>query len=259
MELRSKVIGTGRPFVFLHAFPLSHELFDDWSGIEGFELILPDFPGFGLTPLYPEEPTLDRVAEALAEHLKHMGIHEKIVLGGISMGGYWAFEFLRLYPEMVGKLLLASTRPGPDKPEGRAGRLTMADRVLQQGTEFMVDAMTPALLGKTTLAQGDRITGRLAQWIRVTRPEAVAGAQRAMAQRRDQTEFLTSLQVPTLILAGAEDTLIPPAEAHRMKELIPNSQLVTIEKAGHLLPLEAPRIFQSSIESFVRSSAEKGS
>ena len=253
-EIRSKTSGQGRPFVFLHAFPLSHELFEDWAGPQGFKRILPDFPGFGLSPTFFGDLDLNQAAQALALHLKQLGVGPKIVLGGISMGGYWAFEFLRLYPDWVERLVLISTRPGVDKPEGRQNRLAMADRVLREGTEFMVEAMTPGLLGKTTLAQTDKkAANRLAAWIRATRPEAVAGAQRAMAQRRDQTEFLKEIQVPTLILAGAEDTLIPPSEAQTMKDLIPGSQLLVVEKAGHLLPMEAPEIFKSSVEEFIRT------
>lgn len=253
-EIRSKTNGQGRPFIFLHAFPLSHELFEDWAGPKGFQWILPDFPGFGLSPVFSDDLDLHQAAQALATHLKQLGVGPKIVLGGISMGGYWAFEFLRLYPDWVEKLVLVSTRPGVDKPEGRQNRLSMADRVLREGTEFMVTAMTPGLLGKTTLAQPDKKTSdRLAAWIRVTRPEAVAGAQRAMAQRRDQTDLLKGLKIPTLILAGAEDTLIPYSEAQGMKDLIPGSQLIVVEKTGHLLPMEAPEIFKSSVEKFVRA------
>jgi pimeloyl-ACP methyl ester carboxylesterase len=253
-EIRSETNGQGQAFVFLHAFPLSHELFEDWTGPQGFQWILPDFPGFGLSPIFSSDLDLNRAAQALATHLKQLGVGPKIVLGGISMGGYWAFEFLRLYPDWVEKLVLVSTRPGVDKPEGRQNRLAMADRVLREGTEFMVEAMTPGLLGKTTLARPDKkAANRLAGWIRTTRPEAVAGAQRAMAQRRDQTDLLQGLQVPTLILAGTEDTLIPPSEAQGMKDLIPGSQLRIIEKTGHLLPMEVPEIFKSSVEEFIRT------
>ena len=197
--------------------------------------------------------TLYQAAQGLADHLNHLHIDQKIILGGISMGGYWAFEFLRLFPEKVQKLILVSTRPGVDKPEGRQNRLNMAEKVLRDGTEFMVDAMTPGLLGKTTLSQGTRVSGRLAQWIKATKPEAVAMAQRAMAQRRDQNDLLKSLTVPSLILAGQEDTLIPASEAQTMSELIPGAQLEIIEKVGHLIPMEAPEVFGDSVEKFLRA------
>lgn len=251
--IRSTIIGRGSPVVLLHAFPLSHKLFQAVQPPTGHSLILPDFPGFGSSPLTEPGLTLEVAAHALEKHLKELDLEGPVVLGGISMGGYWAMEFLRLYPARTTKILFISTRPGVDKPEGRQNRLNMAEKVIKDGTGYLVEAMIPGLLGKTSLADKPEVKVTLGHWIRETDPKAVALAQRAMADRRDQADILPTLKVPTLIIAGREDNLIPFAESEAMAKTIPHSQLEIFDQVGHLVPLEDPSAFQKSLDRFVTS------
>jgi pimeloyl-ACP methyl ester carboxylesterase len=250
-SLVSTIVGTGKPIVLLHAFPLSHRLWEKIEPPKGFQLILPDFPGFGLSPLTAAGLTLTDVSIALKNHLNQKGIGDNFVLGGISMGGYWAMEFLRQFPQLVEKILFISTRPGIDKPDARQNRLKMAERVEKQGVEFLVDAMTPGLLGKSTSLDKPDVTAKVGRWIREAKPEAVALAQRAMADRRDQTDLMPSLKPPTLIVAGREDALIAPTEAEAMAKAIPNNRLEIVGKVGHLVPIEAPEVFQKILNDFL--------
>jgi 3-oxoadipate enol-lactonase len=194
---------------------------------------------------------LAQAAMGLKKHLEESGIKEPIVLGGISMGGYWAMEFVRQFPENVKKLILISTKAGVDKPEALQKRLDMADKVEKEGTEFLVQAMVPSLLGKTTHEQKKDVVQILVQWIRGTKPQAVALAQRAMANRRDQRDFLPKITHPTLVLAGAEDTLIPVSEAESMAKTIFESHLEILDHVGHLVPLENPIQFQKIVNEFL--------
>lgn len=249
--VRSIEVGSGRPLVLLHAFPLSHSLWQNLQPPVGYRLILPDFPGFGESPLAPMGLTLKEAAQGLEKHLQEKGIVESFVLGGISMGGYWAMEYLHQFPGRVAKVLFVSTRPGVDKPESRQNRLNMAEKVIQEGTEFMVPTMIPGLLGRTTLAEKPEVVNRVGQWIRSTKPEAVALAQQSMADRRDQTDLLPGLKAPTLVLAGREDALIPPSEAETMAKAVPGSRLRILDRVGHLLPIEDPIRFQEILEKFL--------
>ena len=250
-QLESYQIGFGKPVVLLHAFPLSHQLWMDLVPPRGFQLILPDFPGFGNSPLPVGGLSLAEAAQGLENHLIQKGIHEPVILGGISMGGYWAMEFIRQFPHHVDKVLFVSTRPGLDKPEARQNRLKMADRVEKEGVGFLAAAMIPGLLGKTTLAHKPLAAERLTEWIQKTNPAAVALAQRAMADRRDQTELMAGLKAKTLVVAGLEDALIPSTEAETMAKAIAGSRLRLLEGVGHLVPLEDPNGFQKILQGFL--------
>lgn len=251
MKLLSHIVGRGLPVVLLHPFPLSADFWDGLKAPSGFRFILSNFPGFGASALGPDDFTLERAALSLQENLQELRTKESIVLAGISMGGYWAFEYLRQFQPRVSKLILISTRAGVDNPEGKQKRLDMAEKVEKEGTGFMAEAMIPGLLGQTTRLKKPEVVQRVSDWILKTPPAAVALAQRAMAQRRDQTDLLGKISVPTLIVAGAEDTLIPVSESENMSRAIRDSQLKILDGVGHLLPLEDPAQFEKIMDEFL--------
>jgi 3-oxoadipate enol-lactonase len=242
-----------KPIVFLHAFPLSHLIWNQLKPIPGYQFLTPDFPGFGGTVLANAGFTLGQAARNLERQLSQQNIPKPFTLAGISMGGYWAFEYYRQFSNQVDQLILISTKSGADKPEGRQNRLKMAEKVEKEGVNYLPEAMIPGLLGKTTLADKPSVKQLVTDWINQTPPQAVASAQRAMADRRDQTSLLALIKAKTLILAGREDALIPFAESEAMSKLISSSRLQIIDKVGHLIPIEAPHEFQNSIEVFLKS------
>ncbi|MGH7738639.1 MAG: alpha/beta fold hydrolase [bacterium] len=250
--MRFKSLGAGKTILLLHAFPLSNQLWKDLLPPPGYRLFLPDFPGFGDSPLPQGDTDFTRLSQALQTHLKALKIDDRIILGGISMGGYWALEYTRLFQDQVEKLILISTRAGVDSPEGRQNRLAMAEKVEQEGTREIVEAMVPGLLGKTTLDRQPDVVSILRQWIQAAPPSGVALAQRVMAGRRDQTDLLPALRIPTLILAGQEDALIAPQESQNMAEKIRDVRLKILGSTGHLLSLENPDQFQAILNDFVQ-------
>ena len=79
----------------------------------------------------------------------------------------------------------------------------------------------------------------------------VVGALAAMRDRVDSTPMLGDIAVPVLILHGADDQLIPVAEAEAMFKAIPNAELVIVPDAGHLPNLEQPDIFNDAVIDFL--------
>ncbi len=250
MKLHFTTIGIGQPIVLLHAFPLNHEMFS-LKEIDGYQIILPDFPGFGLSNMEMTDYSLETLAGSLKAQLDgFLGKPRPWILGGISMGGYLAFELIRQFPQSVSKLILISTRAGIDTPEARQNRLNMAENVLKSGIDNLVETMPQGLLGAATKASKPNVIQMVQNLIRQANPKAVSLAQRAMAQRRNQTSLLERIKQKTLILAGSEDILIQPAESKSMANSMPNGQLHLIEGVGHLIPVEAPELFENRIRGF---------
>ena len=74
-------------------------------------MIAPDLPGFGESAV-AAGLTIDSIADVVAELLDHLGMNERVVVGGVSMGGYAALAFARLYPQRV-------RAPGAGRHQGR--------------------------------------------------------------------------------------------------------------------------------------------
>lgn len=245
--------GAGTALLLLHAFPLSHAM---WSGeLARFaamrRVITPDLPGFGRSPRLTT-PSIPAMARAVAALLDGLGIREPVMLGGLSMGGYVAFEFLRQFPDRVKALGLFSTKAAPDSPEQRAGRLKLVDQLKQAGIGALMQTTVPKLLGPTTVSRRPAVAHALERAARAASVDGVADALRAMAARADSRPLLASIACPTLVVAGGEDRVIPVAESEAMAEGIPGARLDVIPEAGHLVNLEQPDAFQGIVEAWIR-------
>ena len=254
MKIAYVEAGHGTPLVLLHAFPLTASM---WAAqLEGLSdhcrLIAPDQRGFGASPPVDEaEPDLGAVAEDLRELLDTLGL-DRVVLGGVSMGGYVAFQFLRRYPARVAGLLLADTRATPDAPAAAANRHRIADAVLAAGhTGLLASEVVPNLLGDTTRWQRPDLYETVADQARRYAPEAVAWTERAMAARADSTDLLAAITVPTLVVVGEQDVITPPEEVEAMAAAVPGAVVRLFPAAGHLTPLEAPERFNAAVRSLL--------
>ncbi len=238
--------------VLVHAFPLSHVMWQ--AQIDALasqsRVIAPDLPGFGGSARQAK-PSIPQMAQEIAALLDRLKITEPVFIGGLSMGGYVVFEFLRQFPQRVRALGLFSTRAAADSPEAREGRLKTAQKIQADGLQPFSKAILPKLLGKTTLESNPAAVRQVTDLILANKPEGVADALLAMADRRDSSDLLPAIRVPMLVVAGEQDSFIPPAEAEAMAAAIPGADLHVMKEAGHLLNLEQPVAFQQLIKQFL--------
>ena len=245
-------MGQGSSIVLLHGFPLNRSMWQDQTRelSATHRVIMPDLRGHGETAAPSDQATMEEMAEDVAALLDYLKI-EQTVLGGLSMGGYVAFAFYRLFPNRVRALLLADTRPQADTEQARRNREEMRKRALQQGIDAIAEAMLPKLLAPATLAQETEVVARVREMIKGMKPEGAAAALRGMAARRDQSDLLPEIISPTLIIVGSEDAVTTPSDAELMHRLIRNSQLEVIEGAGHLSNVERPAEFNQALIKFL--------
>jgi 3-oxoadipate enol-lactonase len=244
---------SGAALVLLHGFPFDRSM---WRGqtlaLGGeFRVVAPDLRGMGETTAGNVGVTMEALAEDVAALLDKLNLG-RVVIGGLSMGGYVAFEFFRKFSERVRALVLADTRPQADTEEGRRAREENAQRALREGMTSVVEAMLPKLLSAETRERGGEVLERVRAMMLGTSPEGAAAALRAMAVRRDQMELLPSIKVPTLIIVGGEDSITPPSDAKTMSAKIEGSRLVIVEGAGHLSNVERPEEFNGALVEFLR-------
>lgn len=238
--------GEGPPLVFLHGFPLDRDIWmkqirafrSDWR------VILPDLRGFGESEGTPGPVSMARLAEDVHDLLRHLGAGPAVLVGH-SMGGYVALAFARAFPQALRGLVLVGTKAGADAPEAAVSRRAMAAKVEREGTAFLLKAMAAKML-----APGNRdetMTVSITSFMRPNRPEGLISALLGMAERPDARTWLADLHVPTLVLAGREDALIPIEEAGVLARGIPGAELQLLDRAGHLVAYEQPYAFNEAL------------
>ena len=254
MKLDFEEHGSGSPVVLLHAFPLSKKM---WSeNIEsivdlGFRLILPDLRGFGNSPDFSEKITIEAMARDVDELLNFLKI-EKAIIGGLSMGGYVAFNLYRLSPQKFAGLILCDTNAAADTEEKRNLRFKLIEKIESQGTQALIENMLPNLIGEYTKTRNRELIARLKIMFAETKPEAAISALRAMAERQDQAAILEKINIPTVLIFGEEDQVTNLQTARSLHAQIKNSVFYTIKNAGHYSNMEQPEQFNKILISFLQ-------
>jgi pimeloyl-ACP methyl ester carboxylesterase len=252
VPLAHREAGTGLPVVLLHAFPLSAAMWLEQRELLSprCRVITPDQRGFGGSALGEDAPSLGECADDVLALLDRLGL-ERVVLGGLSMGGYVAMELLRRAPERVRALLLADTKAQADTQEQREGRLRTAATAEAEGVAQLADQLLPALLGSTTFERRAAVSGRVRGLVAGAPPAAVAWASRAMAARPDSFEVLRGTDVPAVVVVGDQDVLSPVAQAQEMADALPQGRLAVVPEAGHLSAIEDPEAFGAVVTGFL--------
>jgi pimeloyl-ACP methyl ester carboxylesterase len=212
-----------------------------------FRLVMPDAFGFGETSP-PDAPwDMAALAGGCLEAADQLDL-ESFAVVGLSMGGYAAFEMLRQAPGRISRLVLANTRARGDTPEEQKARTELAGVVEESGTGILIERMMGRLLGKNP---SSGTVERVESMIRQARPKAIVHGLAALAGRTDATALLAGIPCPTLVIAGAEDSITPSAESRAMAGAIPGCRFIEIPAAGHLSNLENAGAFSDELERFL--------
>jgi 3-oxoadipate enol-lactonase len=240
-EILYWILGDGPPAVLLHPFPANHEFWLPVAEVLSvrYRVILPDLRAHGESEVGVGPATMEKHAADLARVMDDAGVG-RAPLVGVSIGGYALFEFWRKYRGRVAALGLCNTKALADGPEARAARLQAATDVLERGTEPFIETMLGRVLAKTTHENRPDLVDGARRMMRKMSPDDIAQVQRGMAERPGSVETLKTINVPTLLVTGDEDSLTGINEAELMRRHIPGSQLRVIPKAGHYSPLEQP-------------------
>ena len=233
--------------LLLHGWPLDASMWEPQvTGLGGgIAIAAPNYPGFGGTALYERTLTMDAAADAVAEAASREGM-ERVVICGLSIGGYVALAFWRRHRDRVAGLVFANTRAVADDREGKERRIALAQRLRTEGNVLIDNP--PPLLSSTA---SEELWGRVKSIIARQPAEAIAAASVGMAERPNSTGDLAGIDVPTLVITSTGDTLIPPDATKDMAGQIPGARLEVIEGAGHLSNLEAPVDFNRLLQEHV--------
>ena len=247
--------GSGFVLLLIHGFPLNLEMWrpqiDDLSN--HFRVIACDLRGHGHSPPTPGPYSMDLLADDCAAVLAALGVQEPVAVCGLSMGGYVSFAMYRRHPQLLAGLVLAATRPGADTDQGRANRDKAIADTRQHGTRPVLDNMLQILLAPGTYVSKPELVREIEGIISRTSADGIISASQGMKDRPDSSHLLGQINIPTLVIHGAEDQIIPLSESEAMAAGIKNARLQVVPDAGHLPNLEQPQLFNSLIDKFMAS------
>lgn len=159
-------------------------------------------------------------------------------LAGLSLGAIVALALVRRAPERVGRLALLAVNPLPPRPDQQAAWAAQR-RALAQGASAraLQEQQLPVLISPERRAELDAAVLTMADEV----GEADLDDQLAIQQTRvDERPGLARIAVPTLVVAGAGDALVPLARHDEVYAAVAGSQLEVLAGVGHLSTLEAP-------------------
>ena len=264
-DVAYRQVGSGPLLVMIHGIAGSS---GTWVPImpllaEKYTVIAPDLLGHGESAKPRGDYSLGAYASGVRDLLGVLG-HERATVVGHSLGGGIAMQFAYQFPQMLERLVLVGSG-------GLGKEVNPLLRALSlPGTEYVLPVVLAPQLHSVVGAVG-RVLGRFGlradpflgevwdAWSRLTDVRAqrafihtiravidVAG-QRVSARDR----LYLAHEVPTLIVWGDRDQVIPVAHAHIAHELMPGSRLEVVENAGHFLPIERPELLDRVLRDFL--------
>ncbi|MEW6420180.1 MAG: alpha/beta hydrolase [Deinococcota bacterium] len=252
------------------AFPRANVLFLAWLGgsrlgwqpvVEAIgdedRALAPDHRDTGDSDPFEDAFTLADLADDAAAFLRAVDAAPAFVVG-LSMGGMVAQQLALRHPELVRGLVLVSTTPGgaeatPATERGRAALFLPADMEPQERARQALTLMTHEGFAAAHPEALDRAAANA-----VRHPMSAESFKRQFRAIRahDTTADLARLTVPTLVLHGEQDDLIPLPNAERLAEGISGAELRVYPNTGHMPHLERPAKFLRDLRGFLKAQSQ---
>jgi len=236
------VAGTGSLVLFLHGIRGNRR---NWARqieffSQRFQAAAWDARGYGDSEDYEGPLQFDHFTGdvlRVAEHLKAPKLH----LVGLSMGGRIARNVALHYPDRLLSLTLISSTPGFDALSAEGVKRFVTER----------RSRTPQSLQQLIGSRASRAayTELLDSVSRIHEISYQKTLEASVAQ--DRAAPIEKISVPTLVIAGEEDTVYPPELAREMARRIPGAELLMLEGTGHLANLEQPERFNTAVLNFL--------
>jgi pimeloyl-ACP methyl ester carboxylesterase len=165
---------------------------------------------------------------------------KSFALAGLSMGGIVAFEIWRQAPERVTHLALLDTNPYAESPARQSMRVQHIREALDgRLRELATESLKPVYLAKAN-RENQQLLDTILDMALDLGPDVFRDQAVALMGRQDSTATLSTIDCPTTVICGEEDTLCPPEYHELMAEHIPGAKLVVLRDCGHLATLEQP-------------------
>jgi len=242
MSVHYRDEGKGPAIVLLHGTGASLHTWDSWAAAlsPSHRVVRLDLPAFGLTGPRPDgDYRLDTYVEFLERFAAKLGLGS-FALAGNSFGGALAWRFAVAHPSEVTRLVLIDAGGYPRKTKRllvfRLGQLPIvAPLMAHLDPRLLVERTTRQAYGDPTRVTPEQIERGYELVLRPGNREAFGAVTSVPFE--DRTALLRTLRVPTLVMWGDKDALIPVSDAQRFAADVPGARVRIYETLGHI-PME---------------------
>jgi 3-oxoadipate enol-lactonase len=242
--------------IFIHAFPLCNRMWDPQLEAlkNDYRVIVYDNRSFGYSEDDSGSLTIDTHVDDLFSIIEELKITKPIICG-LSMGGYIVLRALERNSGLFKAVILCDTRSLADDDGGKIKRFAQIKQIKQGGRKEYVEELLKNLISPKTLngnAEKQKIVGFIKEITSWQKDSAIAGALLTMAARTDTTESLVNVNIPALIIVGADDKFTPESPSRLMNEKLKGSVLKIIPDAGHFANMENTEVFNKELIEFLK-------
>lgn len=223
----------------------------DGLAVLGWRAVAWDMPGYGESAPPAEVFSFAALAESLVRLLEALAI-ERAVLVGHSMGGMVALETTGLAPGRIAGLVLACTSAAFGKPDGAWQQQFIDERVAPLDAGLGMATVAARQVPRMMAAAAPATAREQAIAIMSAVPETTYRAALAALARFDRRDVLPLIDVPTLVLAAADDAQAPAAVMEKMASRIAGAEFAVLRDCGHLANLEQPVLFTAAVLEFLQ-------
>lgn len=242
-----------QPIIFVHGFPYDHSMWEDQIELlkDEYFCVAYDLRGLGESSVGDGQYTMEAFVDDLFSIIKELKL-SKLVLCGLSMGGYIALRAIEREQFMFAGLILCDTKSEADDDIAKLKRAAGINQINSGGLIKFIDAFVTNCFAPETPKEDEKMFLTTLFKAHKHDPIGVKGAIIAIMSRTDTTSFLSKIKLPTLVLCGSFDALTPPVVMRHLAEKIPGSEFAIIPRAGHMTPLENPDSVNDLILGFLK-------
>jgi pimeloyl-ACP methyl ester carboxylesterase len=253
-----EMAGKGIPFVMIHAGVAdSRQWNNEFTAFaENYQVIRYDMRGYGKSE--PVDGEFSHLSD-LVSLLDALEIHGPLVMMGCSMGGGLALDFALTYPSRVQALIMVGSGPsGLELDVPASAKFADAEKAFEAGDLDLVAEIETQIWFDGRDRAPDQVDQAMRKLLYEMNHIALSHEVKQLGKRLPNTptpafDRLGSLNIPVLVIVGAQDTLYILAAADYMIERISSARKVMIEDAAHLPNMDQPHEFQGIVKDFLAS------
>jgi pimeloyl-ACP methyl ester carboxylesterase len=237
----------------LHGFCETNQIWDRLRVAlsDEFNVVAPDLPGFGQSPL-PQAPfQLSDIAGRLHSWLQNLELSNYIVIGH-SLGGYVTLEMVRSFSKNMNGFGLFNSSVFEDSQDKKTNRDKLIDFIAREGVKPFIKTFVPSLFNPERIQEFQNVIDEIRAIGETTSPETVMAYASAMRDRYDSFDLLKNNSDKALLIAGEKDQNVPIESSLKMAKVMPENQVYILPDTAHMGMFEQEELSAEIIRTFAR-------